>query len=36
MQSAQDTIIEAWKIDKKVLNQIDPKVVELANVRSIF
>jgi hypothetical protein len=30
MQSAQDTIIQAWKIDKKVLNQIDPKVVELA------
>jgi hypothetical protein len=36
MQSAQDTIIQAWKIDKKVLNQIDPKVVELANLDPSF
>ena len=30
MQSAQDTIIQAWKNDKKVLNQIDANVVEMA------
>lgn len=36
MQSAQDTIIQAWKNDKKVLNQIDPTIVELAMLDPSF